>query len=297
MNILQVSAPKSGSYWLNTILKKSLEKKGQDISFFIRQQPEYEDLKDRKLSFKEQAGTDMIDIEEDKTFYRVSSLLKKPVPNLQQYAEQATLAWTHSTWCSKTAEVFAFFDRKVCIVRDPRDTALSAAKFAFTPYMQQHYPSSYNSVEDFLEGEYERLLEQWVWFYGNYLLHSAELDLHFVFYENLLKSFPKEYDSLLQYLQLDLTEAEKKEVEEEVSFSSMKEESPRHLQKGKSRKWVDLLSIDQIEKASVKAGALMRIFGYPLTPGEGDKLPAFPKDIPKQELEEILQKINWKELY
>ena len=297
MNILQVSTPKSGSYWLNTILKKTLEKKGQEISFFIKRQPEYEDLKQEKLSFKGQAGTDMLDVEEEGTFYRVSSLLKKPVPNLQEYAEKATLAWTHSTWCSKTAKVFDFFNKKVCIVRDPRDTALSAAKFAFTPYMKKHYPSPFNSVEEVLEGEYERLLDQWVWFYGNYLLHSAELDLHFVFYENLLKSFPKEYSSLLKYLNLDLSEKEKKGIEEEVSFSNMKEESPRHLQKGKSRKWVDHLSINQIEKASVKAGALMRIFGYPLTPGEGDKLPATPKDVPKQELQEILQKINWKELY
>lgn len=297
MNILQISAPKSGSYWLNTILKKTLVKKGQEISYFIKQQPEYEDLKQKKLSFKGQAGTDMLDIEDQGPFYRVSSLLKKPVPDLQEYAQEATLAWTHSTWCSKTAEVFTLFDRKVCIVRDPRDTALSAAKFAFTPYMKQHYPTSYTSAEDFLEGEFERFLDQWVWFYGNYLLHSAELDLHFVFYENLLKSFPKEYDSFLKYLEIELSKEEKKEIEEEVSFSSLKEESPRHLQKGKSRKWVEKLSLDQIEKTSVKAGALMRIFGYPLTPGEGDKLPAIPQDIPKKELQKILQKINWQELY
>ncbi|MHA6278599.1 sulfotransferase domain-containing protein [Salinimicrobium sp. CAU 1759] len=297
MNILQISAPKSGSYWLNTILKKTLVKKGQEISYFIKQQPEYEDLKQKKLSFKGQAGTDMLDIEDQGTFYRVSSLLKKPVPDLQKYAQEATLAWTHSTWCSKTAEVFTLFDRKICIVRDPRDTALSAAKFAFTSYMKQHYPTSYTSAEDFLEGEFERLLDQWVWFYGNYLLHSAKLDLHFVFYENLLKSFSKEYDSLLKYLEIELSKEEKKEIEEEVSFSSLKEESPRHLQKGKSRKWVEKLSLDQIEKASVKAGALMRIFGYPLTPGEGDKLPAIPQDIPKEELQKILQKINWQELY
>ena len=297
MNILQISAPKSGSFWLNTILKKTLQKKNIKLSYFIREQPEYEDLKEQKLSFKGQAGTDMIDIEEEEIFYRVSSLLKKPVPDLQKYSEKATLAWTHSTRSKKTAEVFSFFDRKVCIVRDPRDVALSAAKFAMTPYMQKHYPTSYTSAEGFLEEEYERLLDQWVWFYGNYLLHSRELDLHFVFYENFLKSFPKEYNSLLKYLQLELDPEEKKEIEENVSFSSMKEESPRHLQKGKSRKWVNQLSIEQVEKASIKAGALMRIFGYPLTPGEGDKMPAIPLDIPKKELQEILHKIDWKSLY
>ena len=297
MNILQVSAPKSGSFWLNTILKKTLEKTGEEISHYIKDHPQYEDLKRKKLSFKDQAGTDMLDIEESGVTFRVSSLLKETIPDMSVYSNKATLAWTHSTWCNKTAEVFGFFDRKVCIVRDPRDTALSAAKFAFTPYMQQHYPSSYSSVEEFFSMEYERLLEQWVWFYGNYLLHSRELDLHFVFYENLLKSFPGEYNSLLKYLQLELTTVEKQEIEEEVSFSSMKEDSPRHLHKGKSRKWVDQLSIDQIEKASVKVGVLMRIFGYPLTPGEGEKLPAIPRDIPQQELQAILSKIDWKSLY
>ena len=297
MNILQISSPKSGSFWLNTILTKTLQKKGLDISYFIKQQPEYEDIKNEDLSFKGQAGTDMLDIEEEGAFYRVSSLLKEPVPSLREYSEKATLAWTHSTWCTKTPHVFTFFDRKLCIVRDPRDTALSAAKFAFTPYMQQHYPSPYNSTEEFLEGEYERLLEQWVWFYGNYLLHSSELDLHFIFYENLLRRFPKEYNSLLKYLDIELSPEDQKQIQEEVAFSSMKEESPQHLQKGKSRKWVDQLTINQIEQASVKAGALMRIFGYALTPGEGDKLPATPKDIPKQELQDILQKINWRILY
>lgn len=297
MNILQVSAPKTGSFWLNTILKKILERKDIPISYFISQQPEYHDLKEKKLSFKGQAGTDMLDIEDEGIFFRVSSLLKKPVPDLQAYSRNATLAWTHSTWCSKTTSVFDLFDRKVCMVRDPRDVALSAAKFAFSPYMQEHYPTLYASEEEFLKGEYERLLDQWVWFYGNYLLRKEELDLHFVFYENLLKSFHSELNSLLDYLQLDLSEEEKEEIGKEVSFSNMKDEHPRHLHKGKSRKWVEKLSIDQIEKASVKAGALMRVLGYPLTPGEGDKLPAVPRDIPKEELQEILQNIDWKRLY
>lgn len=297
MNILQISAPKSGSLWLNTILRKTLEKKDIRISYFIRQQTEYKKLKKEKLSFKDQAGTDMLDIEEDRISYRVSSLLKEPIPNLQDYSLQATLAWTHSTWCSKTAEVFDFFDRKVCIVRDPRDTALSATKFAFTPYMKEHYPNPYNSLEDFLAAEYERLLEQWVWFYGNYLLQKKDFDLHFVFYENLLKDFHREYERLLAYLEINLSDKQKAEVAEEVSFSSMKSESPRHLQKGKSRKWIDQLSIDQIEKASIKAGFLMSIFGYPLTPGEGDKLPGVPKSLPEKELQKVLEKIDWKSLY
>lgn len=297
MNILQVSAPKSGSFWLNTILKKTLESSGAPISYYIRTRKEYDNLKKEKLSFKGQAGVDMIDIEESGTYCRVSSLFREKIPNLQGFAEVATLAWTHSTWCDKTPDVFAFFDRKVCIVRDPRDTALSAAKFAFTPYMQKHYPTPYASLEEFFSAEYGRLLEQWVWFYGNYLLQKEDLDLHFVFYENLLKDFGREYDSLLKYLRITLSPEERSEIATQVSFSNMKEESPRHLNKGKSMKWVEKFSSEEIQTASEKAGSLMQIFGYPLSPDDADKLPSVPKDIPGQQLQRILEKIDWKSLY
>lgn len=297
MNILQVSAPKSGSFWLNTILKSTLRIKNIPVTYYIRKTPEYEKLRQENLSFKDQAGTDMLDIQDEGVFFRVSSLLKEPIHGLDTYSKEATLAWTHSTWCSKTTEVFSFFDRKVCIVRDPRDTALSAAKFAFTPYMQKHYPTTYPTAEAFFAAEYQRLLKQWVWFYGNYLLKSEELDMHFVFYENLLHDFPAEYNSLLHYLGLSLTSEEKDEIAEAVSFTSMKEDSPRHLQKGKSRKWVEKFSSEEITKASEIAGPLMRIFGYPLTPDSGHTSPAVPESIPKKELLEILENIDWRNLY
>ena len=296
MNILQVSPPKAGSFWLHTILKNILQKKHLPLHNFIKQQPAYEQLKHRKLSFREQAGLDMMDIEEEGNFYRVSSIFREEIMDIRDYASKATLAWTHSTFCSKSPGVLQLFDKKVIIVRDPRDRALSASRFAFTPYMQEHYPSSYTSPEEYLDGEYERLLEQWVWFYGNYLLHHEKLDLHFIFYERLLKDFQNELGKLLEYLDLKLTGFEKAELEETVSFSNMKEESPRHLQKGKSRKWVDQLTEEQQQKAIEKAGFLMDLFGYPLTASE-DSLPRFPHKISKDHLLSRLEKIDWRKLY
>lgn len=297
MTILQVSAPKSGSFWLNTILKKILEQKGESISYYIRSHPQYDRLKNEKLSFKDQAGVDMIDIEENAVYFRVSSLYKEEITNLKKYSHQASLAWTHSTWCSKTPEVFACFEKQVCIVRDPRDTALSAAKFAFTPYMQKHYPTSYDSVEAYFKGELERLLEQWVWFYGNYLLHKDTLNLHFVFYENLLNNFDAEFNKLIDYLGFSLTAEKKQKIAEDVSFVSMKEDNPRHLQKGKSRKWVEQFSSEEVKVVSDKAGALMQILGYSLTPEAAEKSPSVPKDLPKQQLKDLLGNINWQSLY
>lgn len=162
--------------------------------------------------------------------------------------------------------------------------------------MQEHYPSPYTSPQQYLDGEYERLLEQWVWFYGNYLLHHEKLDLHFIFYERLLKDFQNELGKLVEYLELDLTGSEKAEIEETVSFSNMKEESPRHLQKGKSRKWVDQFSEEQQQKAVEKAGFLMDLLGYSLTASE-NSLPHFPHEVSKDQLLNRLEKIDWRRLY
>jgi aryl sulfotransferase len=297
MKVLQVSPPKAGSFWLHTILKSIFKTKQLPLGSYIQQTPQFEHLKNRKLSFREQAGVDMIDIEEEGIYFRVSSIYREKISNMKEYSSKATLAWTHSTYCSKTPAIFRYFEKKVIIVRDPRDRALSAARFAFTPYMQKHYSNPYPSPEEFLEGEYERLLEQWVWFYGNYLLHHQELNLHFVFYERLLKDFQFELDELLTYLNVSLNSSEKAQVARAVSFSNMKEESPGHLQKGKSRKWVDQLSQEQQKKAAETAGFLMDIFNYPLSASHNDTLPEYPKQFPEKDLLKKLEKINWKNLY
>lgn len=297
MNILQISTPKAGSFWLHTILKNILSRKQLPLKSYIQQQPIFAELKNKELSFKEQAAVDMLDIEENGNYYRVSSIYREEIKSISDYASEATLAWTHSTYCNKTPKVYEHFNKKVIMVRDPRDRALSASRFAFTPYMQEHYPSTYTTPEKFLEGEFDRLLEQWVWFYGNYLLHHEELDLYFVFYERLLKDFPHELEGLLHYLELPLNASEKSEVEERVSFSSMKKRSPGHLQKGKSRKWIDQLSEVQQKKAAEKAGFLMDLFGYSLTVSQKDTPPCFPKNIPKNELLNRLSSIDWRKLY
>lgn len=298
MNILQISAPKSGSYWLHTILQEILQKKRFSINSFIRQQEIYQQAKNIELSFKDQAAVNMMDIEEDGCYFRISSVFREKISDPAAYANSTSLAWTHSTLCSTSFDVLPLFNKRICIVRDPRDRALSAAKFAFTPYMKKHYPSSYSSPEEFFENEYANLLERWVWFYGNYLLHKEELGIHFVFYERLLHDFPEEFKSLLNYLQVTLSEEEQKEIEEAVTFSNMKNKSPKHLNKGKFGKWVEQLSEKEKDLAVEKAGDLMQHLNYPMETAEGqEKLPSLTSDVPKNKLEEMLQDISWYELY
>lgn len=298
MNILQISAPKSGSYWLHTILLQILQKKGLPTHSFIQEQDIYQSVKDTDLSFEGQAGVDMMDIEDDGCYYRISSIFREKIDNPATYAKKTSLAWTHSTLCTTSFNVFSLFDKKICIVRDPRDRALSSARFAFTPYMQKHYPSPYSSPEEFMEKEYERLLERWVWFVGNYLLHKEELDIHFVFYERLLHDFSNELGFLLSYLDISLSQKEQQKIAEAVTFSSMKSKSPKHLNKGKYGKWAQQLDEHQKELAIEKAGDIMQWLNYPLDLAERENgLPSLPSALPQEELKARLGRIGWNELY
>lgn len=296
MNILQVSAPKSGSYWLHTILKQVLQKKSIPQKSYIKEQEIYRRLKKKEFSFKDQAGVDMVDIEEGGVFYRVSSVFKEEIKDPSKYARATTLVWTHSSLCSRSFEIFPLFNKSVCIIRDPRDRALSSSKFAFTPYMRKHYPTSYPSPKEFLDGEYEKLLNQWVWFVGNYLLHKEELNIHFVFYESLLKDFASEFDSLLTYLELPLAAADKKDIATAVNFSNLKDKSPKHLNKGKSNKWVDALDEDKKKLAEEVAGNLLEYLNYPLDEEE-NKLPFVPSGDLQPEFKNELQQMDWKGLF
>lgn len=297
MNLLQISAPKSGSYWLHTILLQILEKKNIQKQSFIEKQPVFQKIKNEALSFKEQAAVDTIDIENEGFFFRISSLHRERIENIAHYSQETSLAWTHSTYCDRTAEAFSHFQKKIFIIRDPRDRALSAAKFAFTNYMQRYYPTAYVNAEDYLDAEYERLLEQWNWYVSNYWLHKEELDVHFVFYERLLADFENELNKLLEYIEVDLPQGQKDEIAKAVSFSSMKNESPEHLNKGKYGKWMDQLNDKQKQIAVEKCGTLLHMLNYPLKKSDAEKLPFLPKGIDKEKLHSIINKTNWQNLF
>ena len=300
MNILQASSPKSGSYWLYKILNLILEKGGYPLHSFIQQQPIFREAQNWKLSYREQASVDMMDIEDDGFFYRISSAWRQAIPDINEYARSCSQAWTHSTFCQKSPEVFPLFDKIVYIVRDPRDRALSAARFALTPYMQQFYPTSYSSEEEYLQEEYETLLRRWIWHVSNYLYQQEEFGIKVVFYERLLENFEEELSLLLDYLGVHLTPRQQQEIAAEVSFSGMKKTAPGHVKKGKRGKWVTRLNKDQKEKAAEIAGPLMEILSYPLNEEspENQPLPFFHNSgQDKRKLKEIIRNTHWQPLF
>ena len=132
---------------------------------------------------------------------------------------------------------------------------------------------------------------------GELPLTQKDLNIHFVFYERLLHDFQVQLHSLLTNLKIPLSEKQQQEIADAVTFSSMKHKSPKHLNKGRSGKWVTQLDQNQKDLAIEKAGKLMEWLNYPLHSSEADKLPALPATLPKEDLLGITSALSGCELY
>ncbi|AHM58355.1 sulfotransferase [Flammeovirgaceae bacterium 311] len=264
MQILQGGVPKCGNFWLYQIIQQILERTGRSTTSFIEQQPIYTLAREWDLNFPEQARLDVLEITDLQLSYRISSIYRMPVEDIRSYIRQTTHVWTHSPICKRSGEVLELFDKKVYIIRDPRDRALSAAKYHCSPYMLKYYPQEEKDPQRFLEKNFERLMHEWVWHVWDHLRHSSSYNVHICFYENFLLHFQQELEKLLAYLVLELSQTERIALENAVSFSTLQKKNPRHLKKGASGYWMEALTDEQVEKTEIIAGPLLRHLGYPL---------------------------------
>ncbi len=288
MKILQIGAPKSGNFWLWNILQNTLDKAGLPNESLVRSHAIHDIASSWNLSHDEQANIDMLDIETLGCSWRISSVFRMPIEDIGAYVAQCDHVWTHSRYCERTDEVLSHFDRVVYVVRDPRDRLLSAARFAFTPYMQKYWPHAEEDPQSFLENQFDDHLEDWRWHVYDYLRKSAEHDIHFVFFERLLHDFDNELARLIDYLGVDLSERARKDIKRSVAFKSMRGEHPGHVKKGKAGVWHSRLDQRQKGRAVVLCGGLLDLLDYPrYKPLDEDHLPAMPDDVSVNHVERI----------
>jgi aryl sulfotransferase len=255
--------PKSGNFWLYQILEEIMKRSGNWEPSFIQQHPIQDLAQSWELNYPTQSEIDMIDITDLQVVYRISSIFRMPITDLSEYLQNTNHVWTHSPICSKSGEIFNLFDKKIYIIRDPRDVIISASRYYCSPYMIKYFPQEEKDPEKFLKKNLQRLLHEWVWHVWDHLRLRKKYDLHISFFEGFKLDFQRELSLLLKYLEIQLSAEEKLAIEQAVSFQEMKKENPRHLKKGKSGYWMQQLSGDQIEQADRIAGPLMEYLGYP----------------------------------
>ncbi|MBK6265582.1 sulfotransferase domain-containing protein [Marivirga sp. S37H4] len=262
MSILQGGVPKCGNFWLYQIIQQILTRSGRSTTSYIEQQPIYKLAKEWDLNFPDQARIDVLQITDLQVSYRISSIFKMPVENLQDYVRQAPHVWTHSPVCKKSGEVLDQFDKKIYIIRDPRDRAISASEYYCSPYMLKYFPQEETDPEKYLQKNFSKLMHDWVWHVYDHLRLSKEFNIHITYFEMFLHDFSQELNHLLDYLNIELNQNEKEAIEKAVSFAKLKEENPQHLKKGTSGYWKEILTEEQKEESEIIAGPLLRYLNY-----------------------------------
>lgn len=288
MKILQIGAPKCGNLWLYNIVRGILIRTGRDRPGFIEQQPIYPIARTWDLNYPEQARIDMIDITDLQVSYRISSIYRMPVENMKEYTSGTGHVWTHSPICRVSGDVFRHFDKKLYILRDPRDRAISAARYYCSPYMLKYYPQPEQNPGKYLEKHFDDLMKEWVWHVFDHLRFRRKYDLKILFYESFLASFQEELAGLLEYLEVGMTAEERVQLEEEVSFETMKKSNPKHLKKGTRGYWKNQLSAEQKEKAERIAGPLLKRLGYRDLEATGEFRPSREFDFDFEDLKQEL---------
>lgn len=287
MKILQIGPPKCGNFWLYKILQQILKLSGNPSSSFIQQHPIQEMAKNWELNYPEQAQIDQIDITDLQTVYRISSIFRMPIDDWSAYLSKTNHVWTHSPFCKSSGQIFEFFDKKVFIIRDPRDMAISASKYYCSEYMLKYFPQEETDPERFLEKNFDNLLQEWVWHVWDHLRVSREYNIHIAYFEGFLQDFQEELSLLLNYFGTSLTSAEKFELEKSVSFSTLKKKNPKHLKKGALGYWKDQLTDYQISRAEIIAGPLLEYLNYS---GDIENI-SFRRDFPQKNFEQLKAEI------
>ncbi|RDV16859.1 hypothetical protein DXT99_02935 [Pontibacter diazotrophicus] len=268
MRILQGGAPKCGNFWLYQIIQQILTRTGRDTGSFIQQHPIYELARNWDLNYPSQASIDVLEITDLQYSYRISSIFRMPITDIQSYLSRTNHVWTHSPVCKRSGELLDLFDKKVYIIRDSRDRAISASKYYCSDYMLKYYPQEEKDPQQFLEKNFEKLMQEWVWHVFDHLRLSRRYNIHIAFYEGFLLDFQQELGRLLDYLDIDLNQAQRDALQEAMSFATLKSKNPKHLKKGQSGYWMDQLKDEQVEKADIIAGPLIRFLNYPEQKGQ-----------------------------
>ena len=273
--ILQSGHAKSGNFWLYRIIKEARALAGVETRSWITDQPIFETAKDWKVANREQIGIDTVDITESDIFYRISTYHRERIDNIDGYLADGNHVWTHSLWKPTQGEFYRKFDKIVYVVRDPRDTSLSKANFAFTDYIQSRNRHDERSPEEYLENRLAGSTITWVRHVARHLQHQQEFNIHFVFFERLLDDTDNELRRLLDYLELGLDDAKFAELKSTIAFSSMKERDPEHVSSGQSGKWRTKFTDSQKSLVVRLAGPLLDKLEYPLNEDD-QRLPKLP---------------------
>lgn len=240
--ILSVGMPRAGSGWYYNLTQDLVKANGGTSGREIR--AKYP-LKELLTEVNCNLGT--------LSFYRLVPVLLpsiiEPQYVIKLHAERRPLA---------DLLIAAGWIRPTYIYRDPRDALLSAYEYgrrmrekdltnAFTPL------TSIEEAIDFMAG-YVRIAEGWL---------SSRKTLP-VRYENLLGSYDREVERLVDFLQLELSDDEISPIADQYRpRQNHYQQQGMHFVHGKTGRYREHLNAQQLARCDEKFGSFLRKYGYP----------------------------------
>lgn len=265
MVILQAGVPRSGNLWVYRTIQHMLNSTQTPIKSYVSKYRQFiatHNIHDLNQTFTH----DVINIKPEGVFWEPSHLSSLHIHDIDAYLQACTHVWSHSHFVEEYFDVYAKFSRIVYILRDPRDVLISNARYLYTEKMQTYRPNQHaQNPEEFIDQRHFAVAHNWVRHIGGYLKFFDRLPMHFIFYENMLENFDVEFDALQNFLGFSLSDQERQAISDAVSFKTMHQEKPDHVNKGQSGQWVDLLTDEQKMNINRIAGPLLTLLGYSLT--------------------------------
>jgi hypothetical protein len=237
-------------------------------------------LKKLDLDIADIADIDCIEIKNNQSYVVVRQTFREAIVDMQDYANQNTLVWTHSQWVEeRSALAFKSFSKNIYIIRDPRDAVISLSHFAFTPYRILNDSATFRDPQDWLDKNLGAFLRRWASHVTGHLSRRQEFGIYPVFYERFLAQFDEEFDLLLVYLGIELGDESKQRIRDKVTAKSMKKGAPHHIRKAQAAQWKEVFTEEQKARAYDIVGPLLKQMGYPEAGGGEVQLPYLEGDL------------------
>jgi hypothetical protein len=123
---------------------------------------------------------------------------------------------------------------------------------------------------------------------GGYLKYNKKSNIHFVFYERLLRRIDDEIYRLANYLGIKTSQELVDTVKKSVNFSKMKNENPSHVRKGKSGGWQKELTQSQKHTALRVARPMLNMLNYPTTERKKNEMPKMRSGLSETEIDRAI---------
>lgn len=268
-HVLVLGYPKCGNVWLRSLMADLLQAGGVPFRQVMENHPVAPAMEQLDLGIREQARQDQVRFTPLRAYQEIPGVFSWAIPDIREYVSATSMAHSHSSWSPGIGPLVSTFSHRILIIRDPRDVAVSWARWMFTPFNRLHRPTLHDAPDALLRSDLRLRVTEWDAHQHGWLRErDGNLSLHTVFYERLVKDTPGELGRIADHLGLLVTRTSLEEISARNALDEMKKRQPHHVHRGGWGAWLENLEERQVVDVRKICGGMMRSLGYPLDRGE-----------------------------